>query len=102
YNGKKVTADISTSVLAYVSVIFAFVMLITIVLAFLGLDFADSITAAITSLSNVGPALGPNIGPLGNFQPLPWESKLVLTFGMLLGRLEFFTILVLFSPEFWR
>ena len=102
YNGKKVTTEISASVLAYVSVIFASMMLSTLVLSFFGLDFIDSVSASISALGNVGPALGPNIGPSGTFQALPWESKIVLTFGMLLGRLEFFTVLVLFSRDFWR
>jgi hypothetical protein len=51
---------------------------------------------------NVGPGLGPIIGPSGNFTSLPDSAKWLLAFGMLLGRLEFFTVLVILSPAFWR
>lgn len=56
----------------------------------------------LTALANVGPGLGPVIGPAGNFQPLPDTAKWILSFAMLLGRLEIFTVLVLLSPAFWR
>jgi trk system potassium uptake protein TrkH len=52
-------------------------------------------------MANVGPALGPIIGPSGTFQELPDVAKWLLTFGMLLGRLELFAVLVLLSPKFW-
>ena len=67
-----------------------------------GLDFVTSISAAATSISNVGPGLGTIIGPNGNFSQLPDFSKWVLSFGMILGRLELFAILVLFLPSFWQ
>lgn len=102
YNGKQITPEISASVLAYISLMFICIMLFTLVLSFLGLDFTDSVSAATSALANVGPALGPEIGPSGTFKNLPWDSKLILTFGMLLGRLEFFTVLVIFSRDFWR
>lgn len=102
YNGKKVSAEITTSVLAFISVMFISIMVISLILSFLGLDFTDSVSAAVSALANVGPALGPEIGPSGTFKNLPWDSKLVLTFGMLLGRLEYFTVLVIFSRDFWR
>jgi trk system potassium uptake protein len=53
-------------------------------------------------LANVGPGLGPTIGPAGNFATLPDAAKWLLAFAMLLGRLELFTVLVLFFPQFWR
>ncbi len=56
----------------------------------------------MTALSNVGPGLGPIIGPAGNFSSLPDPVKWVLAFAMLLGRLELFTVLILFMPRFWR
>ena len=61
-----------------------------------------AISGAATSISNVGPGLGSIIGPNGNFSSLPDVSKWILTFGMILGRLELFAILVLFLPSFWR
>jgi len=102
YNGKQLPTEITTAVLAYLSVMFISIMLFTLVLSFFGLDFIDSVSAATSALANVGPALGPEIGPAGTFKNLAWESKLLLTFGMLLGRLEFFTVLVVFSRDFWR
>ena len=67
-----------------------------------GLDFITAISGAATSISNVGPGLGPIIGPNGDFSSLSDISKWVLTIGMILGRLELFAILVLFLPSFWR
>ena len=72
------------------------------VLSLTGLDFVTSISGAATSISNVGPGLGEIIGPNGNFFKLPDISKWILSFGMILGRLELFAILVLFLPSFWR
>jgi trk system potassium uptake protein TrkH len=51
---------------------------------------------------NVGPGVGPLIGPAGNFSTLPDGAKWILSFAMLLGRLELLTVLVLFSPQYWR
>ena len=71
-------------------------------LSLTGLDFITAISGAATSISNVGPGLGPIIGPNGDFSVLPDISKWILTVGMILGRLELFAILVLFLPSFWR
>jgi len=71
-------------------------------LGVLGLDFITATSGAATALSNVGPGLGPIIGPSGNFASLSDPAKWVLSIGMLLGRLELFTVLVLFSRSFWR
>lgn len=57
---------------------------------------------AATAIANVGPGLGDVIGPAGNFKPLPDAAKWLLSAGMLLGRLELFTIFVLFTRNFWR
>tara|TARA_B100000686_G_C16308056_1_gene721878 strand:- start:317 stop:538 length:222 start_codon:yes stop_codon:yes gene_type:complete len=67
-----------------------------------GLDFVTSISGAASAISNVGPGLGEVIGPDTNFSNLPNFSKLSLCFGMLLGRLELFAVLVLFFPSFWK
>ena len=61
-----------------------------------------SLTGAATAISNVGPGLGEVIGPAGNFAPLPDSAKWLCAFGMLLGRLELFTVLVMFTRSFWR
>ena len=67
-----------------------------------GLDLVTSMSAAATALANVGPGLGPIIGPAGNFQSLPDAAKWILDVAMVLGRLEFETLLVLLLPAFWR
>ena len=67
-----------------------------------GLDWVTSLTGAATAVCNVGPGLGNIIGPVGNFSTLPDSAKWLLTVGMLLGRLEILTVLVLLFPAFWR
>ena len=68
----------------------------------LGLDYITAVSSAATAIANVGPALGNVVGPAGTFQPLPDAAKWLLSAGMLLGRLELFTVIVLFSRTFWR
>ena len=72
------------------------------ILSLNGLDFITSISGSASAISNVGPGLGDIIGPNGNFANLPDFSKLSLSLGMLLGRLELFAVLVLFFPSFWK
>ena len=67
-----------------------------------GTDFTTAMSGALTALSNVGPGLGEVIGPSGNFAPLSDMAKWILSFAMLFGRLEIFTVLVLAAPSFWR
>lgn len=102
YNGRKLTSEIETAVLAFVSVMFATIMIFTMALSLLNLDFVTALSAVTTAVTNVGPGLGPMVGPAGNFAGLPDAAKLLLICAMLLGRLEFFTILVVFSRGFWR
>jgi trk system potassium uptake protein TrkH len=76
-------------------------------LGFLGLDFITAVSGAASAIANVGPGLGPVIGPDHNYSSLPASSlpagaKWLLSAGMLLGRLELFTVLVLLSRSFWR
>ena len=77
-------------------------LIISILLSISGLDFLSAISGAATSISNVGPGLGDMIGPNGNFSQVSDISKWILSFSMLLGRLEIFAVLVLFLPSFWR
>ena len=76
--------------------------IIALLLSLTGLDFLTAISGAASAISNVGPGLGDIIGPDGNYKNIPDISKWILAFGMLLGRLELFAILVLFFPSFWR
>ena len=100
--GRPISDDILASVMAF-ALAFAFsVGIIAVVLAADGNDFMTSFSGAVTSMANVGPGVGDKIGPTGNFAGLSDISKWTLCFGMLLGRLEIFTILVLLTPTFWR
>ena len=91
-----------SSIISFIYLYIIIFFFITALLSLSGLDFVTSISAAATSISNVGPGLGTIIGPNGNFSQLPDFSKWVLSFGMILGRLELFAILVLFLPSFWQ
>lgn len=102
FNNRNVTDDVITSVVA-----FSFFYLLTIIglallLSMLGLDFDTALSGAATAVANVGPGLGDIIGPVGNFSTLPDAAKTLLAFGMILGRLEIMTVLVLLTPAFWR
>jgi trk system potassium uptake protein TrkH len=102
YNNEPITDDVALSVLLFFFVYVGTVGTIALVLGLLGLDWVTAISGAATAVSNVGPGLGAIIGPAGNFTTLPDAAKWLLSAGMLLGRLEFFTVLVLLSPRFWR
>ena len=73
----------------------------TFALTAMGLGFETALSATITALFNGGPALN-ELGPAGNFSSVPAAGKLLLSGLMLIGRLEFYTVLALLLPEFWR
>ena len=102
YNGKQVKSELVTALVAYFFVMLLCLIVITLGLAWTDLDLLSSITGASTALMNVGPGLGDVIGPAGNFSTLTDFGKWLLCFGMLLGRLEFLTILILFTSSYWR
>src|SRR5690606_7828438 len=102
YGGRVLDDDVVGSVVAFLTVFVLFYSAVTIALMAFGLDFLTSASGAATALANVGPGLGEIIGPAGNFSSLPDGAKWVMCIGMLLGRLELFTVLILFVPRFWR
>ncbi|WP_086981818.1 TrkH family potassium uptake protein [Vibrio aphrogenes] len=102
YNQRPVNDDIVRSVVALVLTFLLTVIFIAGALSAMGLDPITSISGAMTAVANVGPGIGNVIGPTGNFAPLPDGAKWVLSLGMLMGRLEILTILVIFFPAFWR
>ncbi len=102
YNKSPVDDKFTASIISFIYMYLVIFFAITALLSLTGLDFITSISGAATSISNVGPGLGSTIGPNGNFSSLPDISKWILSFGMILGRLELFAILVLFLPSFWR
>jgi trk system potassium uptake protein TrkH len=102
FNDTRITNDIATSVLAYVTVMFLSVMVFTIALSFFNLDLITALSGATATITNVGPGLGHIVGPAGTYANLDSGAKILLTIAMLLGRLEFFTVLVVLSRSFWR
>ena len=102
YDSNNVDDKFMSSIISFIYLYIIIFFFITALLSLSGLDFVTSISAAATSISNVGPGLGTIIGPNGNFSQLPDFSKWILSFGMILGRLELFAILVLFLPSFWQ
>tara|TARA_A100001011_G_scaffold365624_1_gene417437 strand:- start:839 stop:2284 length:1446 start_codon:yes stop_codon:yes gene_type:complete len=102
YNKKKIEDSFMNSIIIFIFAYLFLFLIIAMLLAISGLDFLSAISGAATSISNVGPGLGDMIGPNGNFSQVSDVSKWILSFGMLLGRLEIFAVLVLFLPSFWR
>jgi trk system potassium uptake protein TrkH len=102
YNGRLISSEIIASSISYMCLMAACLVVIAVILAFTGLDMVTSISGAATAVMNVGPGMGDIIGPAGNFSSLSDTAKWALSAGMLLGRLEFLTIIVLFTPAFWR
>src|SRR5690606_32576378 len=101
YNNKTVPENIVYNIIAFCVLYMLLFIIGSLVLGALGLDFESAVGAAASSLGNVGPALG-TLNPLVNFNSLPALGKWWCGFLMLLGRLELFTVLILFSPYFWK
>jgi len=102
YNNEKISNTFIYSIITFVFLYFFIFFILAALLSLDGSDFVTSISGAASAISNVGPGLGDVIGPNGNFSDLPNFSKLSLSLGMLLGRLELFAVLVLFFPSFWK
>lgn len=98
----EITSDIYSAVTVFVFLLTISYIGVSVALALTGLDIVTAMSAAATTLANVGPGLGPVVGPAGNFKSLPDAAKWVLDLAMILGRLEFETLLVLLLPAFWR
>jgi len=101
YGDRTIGDDMQRAVVLFVASFFILWAIITVLLSATGLDFVTAVTGALTSLTNVGPGLGPVIGPVGNFSSLPDAAKWISALAMLLGRLEILAVLVIFTPAFW-
>ncbi|WP_373086050.1 TrkH family potassium uptake protein [Sneathiella sp.] len=102
YNNRPLTEETISAVVGFVFLFLIIYVALAIALSLTGLDFITSISAAATTITNVGPGLGDIIGPAGTFKSLPDSAKWLMSLGMLLGRLELYTVLVLFSRRFWQ
>lgn len=102
YNGRPVPDDVIRSMVAFAFFFFATIATLALALSFMGLDFITSFTSAVTAVANIGPGLGDTVGPAGNFATLPDLGKWLMSLGMILGRLEIVTFMILFTRAFWR
>jgi trk system potassium uptake protein TrkH len=100
-DGKTIPQPLVNNVLAFIVFYLLIFMAGSVFMAGLGLDMETSMGSVATSLGNVGPGLGMT-GPVENFSKIPNVGKWMLSFLMLLGRLELFTVMIIFSPAFWR
>jgi trk system potassium uptake protein len=102
YLGRPVSDDVMGSVMAFFMFFYLALAVTTVLLVLVGLDPLTAISGAATAIANIGPGLGPEIGPAGNFAGLPDPAKWILSLAMLMGRLELLSVLVLLTPAFWR
>lgn len=102
YNGRALPNSAVVSVMSFMFAFAALYVVGVLMMSFLGLDMMSSLSSVSAALANVGPGLGVVIGPTGSFHPLPEPAKWILSIYMIIGRLDIFTVLVLFTPYFWK
>jgi len=102
YNQKPIPENVTESVMGFFFLYILSFAILACILGGLGLDLITAISGAASAIGNVGPGLGDIIGPAGSYKTIPDIGKLFLCAGMILGRLEIFAILVMFSPLFWK
>ena len=101
FNKQAIDPSIVTNVLAFVSFYILIVVAGMVVMSAIGYDLDTSLGAVATCLGNIGPGIG-LVGPVDSFSHIPDFGKWFLSFLMMIGRLELFTVLVLLTPEFWK
>jgi len=101
YDGKAVNKSIVFNILSFFIIYMLIFIISSVTLTLLGLDFMSALGAAASSLGNIGPAIG-SVSPVDNYAHLTDAAKWFCSFLMLIGRLELFTVLILFTPFFWR
>ncbi len=102
YDGRPISNDILSSVMAFFLLFLMTLAMMTLMLSFIGLDLLTALSGAAATLANIGPGLGKEIGPSGNYAGLPDSAKWVLTMGMFVGRLELLSVFILLMPKFWQ
>jgi trk system potassium uptake protein TrkH len=102
YNQREISEDVLTSVTGYFFLYIFIFAILSLILAFDGQEILTSLSGAAATLANVGPGLNESIGPSGNYSSISDFTKVFLCFGMLVGRLELFPILILLSPQLWK
>lgn len=101
FNGQAVPQGITYNIAGFVLIYLIIFFVGSLVMSMIGLDFMSATGSVAATLGNIGPGIG-SVGPVDNFAHIPTVGKLFLSFLMLLGRLELFTVLMLFMPHFWR
>ncbi len=101
YDGQTVHKNIVFNILSFFIIYMLIFIMSSVALTLFGLDFMSALGAAASSLGNIGPAIG-SVSPVDNFNHLTSAAKWFCSFLMLIGRLELFTVLILFTPFFWR
>jgi len=102
YEGRPISEDVISSVMAFFVLFFITLGMVAVLLAATGLDPVTSLSGAATAVANIGPGLGPIIGPAGNFAPLNDAAKWILIVAMFLGRLELMVVFVVVTLRFWQ
>ena len=102
YNGRPVSEDVLNSVMAFFVAFVLSLGIVSVLLGLTGLDFVTSVSGAAAALANIGPGLGQQIGPSGNYAGLNDTAKWILALAMLVGRLEIMAVLTILSVNFWR
>ncbi|MAP95756.1 MAG: cation transporter [Ponticaulis sp.] len=102
YGGRPVRDDVLQSIMTFTFLYLLTFSVAAALLSLTGLDAISALSAAATSISNVGPGLGDIFGPSGTFQSIPTFAKWVCSISMVFGRLELLTLFVVLTPSFWR
>ncbi|MCF6443796.1 TrkH family potassium uptake protein [Nereida sp. MMG025] len=102
YEGRSISEEVVNSVMAFFMLFIVTLGIIAVLLGMTGLDFVTSVSGAAATLANIGPGLGDVIGPAGNYATVNDTAKWVMTFAMLIGRLELVVVFVLLTIRFWR
>jgi len=102
YDQRKVGEDVISSVIAFFMMFMLSLAVLSLALGMTGLDMLTAVSGSAAALANIGPGLGPEIGPAGNYAGINDTAKWLLSAGMLIGRLELMLVFVLFTTDFWR
>ena len=100
-NDRVVPPEVVTHVLGFFFFFIGIFAIVTCIMTTLGLDLITAAGCTIATMGNIGPGLG-DVGPIDNYAHIATAGKFILSFCMLLGRLEIYTVLILFSPNFWK
>jgi len=100
-NNNRLSDEANNSILTFISVYFLIFVAGTLLLVFLGIDGSTASSSVATCMAGIGPGIG-SVGPVGNFAHLPEAGKVILVMLMIIGRLEIYTVIMLFSKTFWR